>query len=404
MPSLRIGFTALITFLYTLLTPHFLVSATINSSEASTSFSTSGHSVGETGSVYPIAQQPTGNGESASPLQFPEFPSLSSCLKLSSSPTGPYVNFPLSSKDAMLSEIAIQYASIAQYEQSLEIAKMIQDDYRKAHTFVTIAGVYINAGQREQATQTLSQALQVVQRIKDDNQAGLIAQIAVKLAEAGQVTQSLQLARNQDYMRDYTLGEIAAQLAEAGQITQALEVAQTIDEFNIAQTRAFAAIANHYIQAAQYNQAVQLAQSIEDACTQAHTSNEIVAQLSKVKQYHLALQVAQFIEDAAIKAETLMKLAGYHMADGQINKALLLLSEALQLAQGISYNKSKAEVLIQIAAKLAEAGQVNQASDILSQVLKIAEASENYRSPPLFPLQPMPLPREPILPPAIAPD
>lgn len=305
----------------------------------------------------------------------------------------------------MLSEIAIQYASIAQHEQSLQIAKMIQDDYRKTHTLVTIAGVYINAGQRERATQTLSQALQVVESIQDgDNQAGLIAQIAIKLAEAGQLSQSLQLARNQEYRRDYTLGEIAAQLAEAGQLSQALEVAETIDEFNIAQTRAFAAIANHHIKAEQYNQAVQLAQSIKDDCTQAHTSDEIVTQLSEVKQYDLALQVAQFIEDAAIKAETLTKLAGYYMADGQINQALPLLSEALQLAQGISYNKSKAEVLIQITTKLAEAGQVNQVSDILSQVLKIAQASENYRSPRLFPVQPIPRLRDPLLPPAIAPD
>lgn len=335
----------LVSFLLTIFTPH-LVGATVKSPQSPDLHSTQNSSFNKAEIPYQIAKKPINSKQPAVPSPILNTPNLS-CLSLSPAPR---LFLLTSSPDKMLSEIAIPYASIGQYDQSLKIAQTIQDKNTRADTLVKIASLYIKAGQPKPATQLLSQALQLAQTQKDE------------------------------YQRADLVAEIAANLAAAGQLSEALRLAQSL---KYGSEKAFSGIAEHYIQAGQYNQAVQLAQSISNSCTKAQTLQGIVSHLLEAKQYNLALQVAQTIEDQFNRDEGLRDIASKLAETGQYD-------QALQVAQTISSDLNKAEALTKIAVQLAKAGQANKASDLLSQALNLAKSTSNYGlpMPPVLPAPP----------------
>jgi len=96
-------------------------------------------------------------------------------------------------KSSALADIAGKYAETGQKEkatqilsQALETAKTIEDANDKSRALADIAGEYAKAGQKEKANQILSQALETAKTIGDaDDKSRALADIAGKYANAG---------------------------------------------------------------------------------------------------------------------------------------------------------------------------------------------------------------------------
>ncbi|NEP14584.1 MAG: hypothetical protein F6K14_31185 [Symploca sp. SIO2C1] len=436
----KIGFTTLITCLSIVLTPRVLIGATINLPEFSPS--AQGDGFEKTEITRQIANQLTESTEPIVPAPVPPLilnPPPRFCLikptflarhplrRLVIPTRRMYRSSNFSSKVGLLSQIALQYASIGQSDQALQSAQAIKDEYAKVDTLIEIAQLYVEAGEPEVATPILSQALPLVPAIKDESikvdtligiaqlyiesrepelatpillqalplvqnfktdyrQTTLLTSIAVKLTEAGQLSQALQVANTQkpEDEKVNTLVEIAIKLAQIGQLSQALEIAQGLNKFS--QFRVWSKSAEHYIKTGQHNQAIQLAQNVNDYCDQAEILYKVVGYLLDAEQYELALQNAQIIEYRPRKDKALRDIAIKLAQAGKFD-------QALPLAQSIESVQNRAEALTQIATHLVEAGQQSKASEILSQALEITESinTEQLSQP-----KPLPIRRESV--------
>ena len=222
---------------------------------------------------------------------------------------------------------------------------MIENNWYKAKALVDIASYYTKAGQKEKASELLSQALQVApaSALKDDQE---------------------------NYVWDY----IAIGYAEAGQYDQALSVAQSIED-TPHQGMVLIKIVNFYTEAGQYDQALSVAQSMENSWYKTKALDDIATSYAVAGQYEQALKVAQVIEDTESKASALVKIASYYTKAGQKEKASELLSQALK-------GENSIDVLVDIAIEYAALGQYEQAQTI-AQRLQTLTSDSPYGGKPM---------------------
>jgi tetratricopeptide (TPR) repeat protein len=144
------------------------------------------------------------------------------------------------SQSRTLATLALAAAHFQPYEQVIQLIKKIENSKIKLSTLIELAKNYTLSGQKEQATQALNQALQSVQSLKSSqDKAQILAQIAIRLANIGQLDRSLAVAQTIDTTvenspKASTLAKIADVYAKAGQqdkaiaiISQALQAANT---------------------------------------------------------------------------------------------------------------------------------------------------------------------------------
>ena len=92
----------------------------------------------------------------------------------------------------VLAEIAVQFAEAGQYEQALLVAQTITG--YDAEALVDIAGRYVEAGYREEATETLSRALEVARQIENAGKKGRVfVLIAEKYGRAGEENRASEI-------------------------------------------------------------------------------------------------------------------------------------------------------------------------------------------------------------------
>ncbi|NEP08933.1 MAG: tetratricopeptide repeat protein [Symploca sp. SIO2C1] len=178
----RIGFATLITCLGIVLTPRVSLSATITRPELSPS--AQGHGFDEIGIAGQIANQPTESTEPRVPAPLPRLitpipPPSRLCLSKSTSLLRPsrlftrrrtttrprFIRRNFSSKDQLLSEIALQYASIGQFDKALQVAQTIESASNQADALTKIATQLVEAGQQSKASEILSQALEIAESL-----------------------------------------------------------------------------------------------------------------------------------------------------------------------------------------------------------------------------------------------
>ena len=132
-------------------------------------------------------------------------------------------------KQSTLAVIARELAGASQYDQALEIAKTIKNDFYKAESLGAIARELATAGE-------YNKALEIVQKIQDFRiQARSLTEIGIKQAAAGKsqqadqiFAQALKAAETLAGFDTATLEELAHQLADAGQYAQAQKFAEII--------------------------------------------------------------------------------------------------------------------------------------------------------------------------------
>jgi len=315
---------------------------------------------------------------------------------------------------------------------ALLVAKTIEDAFPQSLTLCEIANSYTKAGQKDKASEILSQALRVARTIEVLKSSAL-HDIADSYAKVGQKEKALQIARTIEdaYYKSLALRDIADSYAKVGQYNEALQVARTIKDASL-KSRALCAIADGYTKAGQkekaskvlsqalqvarttegafskslalrniadsyakagqkekaskvLSQALQVARTIEYASFKSEALHDIADSYAKVGQKEKALQIARTIKDAYYKSLALHDIADSYAKAGQKEKASELLSQALQVARTIEGASFKSLALCDIADSYAKAGQKEKASELLSQALQVARTIE-YASSKSFAL------------------
>ncbi|MBM3237487.1 hypothetical protein FJZ31_14450 [Candidatus Poribacteria bacterium] len=243
-----------------------------------------------------------------------------------------------------LAEIAGKYANVGQYDQAIQLVQTIGDAYSKARALAEIAARYedrfnnpltpfgrgdvnqVEAGQNDNASQLLSQAIQIAQTIEDAySKAGVLAEIAGKYASTGQEDKVSQV------------------------LSQALQVAKTIGAsfegsgfISVPKAWGLAEVAGKYVEVGQYDDAIQIAKTVENPFQ---------------------------------KSWTLAGIAGKCAETGQKGKVSQVLSQAIQAAQAIENANYKARALAEIGGKYAKAGQKvdDKAKKILQEIIRELE-------------------------------
>ncbi|NET59949.1 MAG: hypothetical protein F6K47_28515 [Symploca sp. SIO2E6] len=426
----KIAFTTLITCLGIVLTPRLLLGMTITRPELS-SFA-QGQSFDEIEVARQIANQPNELTEPVVPLPVPPLlltprprfclvaispPSISP-LRLLQLTTPPRISNVtpryISSKDRILSKIALQYASIGESEQSLQTVQTIQDEFTKTNTLVDIAQLYLEAEKPQLAIPVLAQSFQSAQTIEDEStktdnlvkiaqlyldigepqlaipvlaqsfqtaqtiesestKADNLVKIAQLYLDIGEpqliLSQALPIVQNlrTSYQQITLLTTIALKLTEAGQLSPALQIANSqtteYDQVNI-----LVKIAIKLAQIGEVSRAREVAQKLERD-NELKVLSGIAEHYITTGQYDQAIQLAQSVKDYCHQARISHEIVGYLLNAEQYDLAL-------QNAQMIEYRPTKYQALKNIVITLAQTRKFDQALQIAQSIESVQIQAE----------------------------
>ncbi len=289
-------------------------------------------------------------------------------------------------KIQLLAEIAAKYSELGQYNRATQIAETLEDSSSKALALVEISNNLTEAGDVNRAEQVFSQALLVISAIHYSQKAAALPEMAISFARHGQVDRaeqmlSLALQSTQtikdDRAKNFNLAQIALKLAEAGQYNRATQVIQLIQNdhqqdsfYNSFWYRIPIVLA----EAEQVSQVLQVAQAIKDNARKADILYHTAVRLAEAGQFDQAMQVAQSIEDNPLKASALQAITA-----GRNDMAILPeislkltasenISDVLQVVVTINNESVKAMALRDIALKLTSQGQASQAWEVVRAI------------------------------------
>ncbi len=276
-------------------------------------------------------------------------------------------------KFEVMSKIATNLSSFAQFERALQLAKSIENcssasgESTQDYQTWAFLGILANSANLAQVKQTWTTA----QTVKD---AEVWSKIAVKLVELGETNLALSVAskisneipsvtkidsgsalRNFG-LKETALSNIAIKLAEVGQFEPALQVAEKIYELTEEEQKE-----NEY------------PIGRGRPSTKMLTLVEVSRQLAKAKQIESGLKIANSIGNEEGKAKAIIAIAQELQKMGQGLQAQKFLDQNLRLPEMPQDNDSQAnQLIIDIAGALVPAGQVEKA-------LQIAQSFKNYR-------------------------
>lgn len=303
---------------------------------------------------------------------------------------------------SVLVEIAGKYAKAGQKEQAdqllsqaLQSTDTIKDDTtRQAMIWSEVAGMFAMLGQTEEADKVISHALQ--SKLGTANQVLVLTKTAGKYAEAGQkeqadqlLSQALQIANTSNYTETKVrlLIEIAGTYAKAEQKEQVdkllSEALQATNTFSSAEKKApfLVEIAGIYAETDQFEQATQLLSQafqttnmigIEYVTNKDWTLAKIADIYANLEQFSQALQTTNAIADADFKTKA---NALVMIASGYAKAGQF--SQAIQMANTIELADYRVRALVEIAGQYIETGQKEQAIHLLSQALQIVNAFDS---------------------------
>ncbi|XGV96840.1 MAG: tetratricopeptide repeat protein [Leptolyngbya sp. BL-A-14] len=266
-----------------------------------------------------------------------------------------------------MAHIAKAYAKAGQkqkaealFSQALKAANSIEDEnyqrprliaFPKSNALVSVAEDQAEAGQYEQA-------LQIASIISNDYKRGLLEAIAISYASAGQVEQAHEL------------------------LSQALQITKNSPESGRmgypVRARALSNNANAYAKAGFHQEALQIANSIENSGERSlalmNLADVYIDSRENIRANEALLQATQV--DGVMKPQEktiyyLIDIASKYFKINQPRKANEMLVSALQFAKNIkasteSKSLEKAQILERIAREYASIGQYSKAIQIFT--------------------------------------
>lgn len=264
------------------------------------------------------------------------------------------------SQASALTAIATQTGD---YEQAFSAAKAIEDEAseRKSIVLDKIFRLYIEAGQKQQAANVVSQMLQGTTAMeKTSRQAEELAKVAKLYTQLGQTEQAAtlfsqalakvnQIGENEsDEQKVSTLAKVAVNLSDAGQTQQAKSVLQ---------------------------QALTIAQTIAIEDNQTRSLTQVAIAAAKIQLFSQVLPFIHTLHNSHTQVYALLLISDDYTEIGDKNQANQALTQAFQITQTLAPSPEKANKLGQIASQWTQLGKYEQALTVAQTIDPIKNGS-----------------------------
>jgi tetratricopeptide (TPR) repeat protein len=281
--------------------------------------------------------------------------------------------------------------------QTLQVAQSKElDEPLRADALIKISTGYLAAGYKEKAFEVLHKVFQIPKKLYLSNQE--LEPLAEAYAAVEQYDQVLLVSATMDSETVASvLSAVSRKLASMGQYERAVNLAQAIksDEYK---NFALLGVVRKAAEAGYYEQALKVAQTLQSDSDKTYELLRVVREAAEAGHYEQALKVAQTLQSDSDKTYALARIAWHYAATGRYDQALKLAEtlqsdtkveivaniadyyaaggqyeQALKLVQTMD-NAHKANALVSIANYFAVAGQKQRASELLTQAFQIAQS------------------------------
>ncbi|TWU12979.1 photosystem I assembly protein Ycf3 [Symmachiella macrocystis] len=233
------------------------------------------------------------------------------------------------------------------------MAMTIEDDGKRARALTEIGAAQFEAGEKQQALETLGHAVRAAQKSRNVRQ---------KASALNSIVLILVKARKDERVR---------------------EVVQAIRDHRERRT-VQRNLVHYHIATGDFERAVETVRTMESDSTQAFLLIEIAAaqvkkgdQKQALETLKQATEVAETIQTPHRKASLLNSVSRILFHAGDKEQALAVLNQALELAQMIENSRSKAFALGEIAASQKQMRGTVEAIVTLKQALEVSQAIKN---------------------------
>ena len=278
---------------------------------------------------------------------------------------------------AALSDIAIKYAEIKQYDRAFQIVESIDDNTWRIEA---LGGIALEEAKNKE----FDKAMETVNVIQNySSRLWHLRKIAIEVAKIGQkdsacrvLSQALQVAKTIE-KNSVQLEKIAIVYAEIGEYKEAFQVTEGIEE-PFAKGRALIGIVKKFAQDEQQDkkseilsQTFQVAEKIKDINEKSEILKALVIQYAEVGQNEKARRIIEMIEYKPDKTEAVIVMADKYSKAGQNEQATQILWQNFKEAREIGDSSQKCEILGRLAIKSIEIGQDGLVSQIIDKLVDV---------------------------------
>lgn len=266
--------------------------------------------------------------------------------------------------------VAVAFANADRSEKAVELAEMIDESEARALVWRSIGSAQAKAGLTAPSIVSFDRAVQAAMSRKLHD--GLLSEIAILQADAGQIDEALRVTAliggtaktagyaasvdgvNSNYERRFALRAIAKAQARAGKLAEAIQSAHALLQGADIIPPGLGVAAEALAEAGRIDEAIEAAAIETNADWRAELLSRIASELAAASRIGDAKQVAQHITDDRDRASALVSIAGAQSKAGLKVDSMATFRDALQIARSLRYKSSAVELLIAVAARLPE--------------------------------------------------
>lgn len=261
------------------------------------------------------------------------------------------------------------YTVLGQFDQALKATENLVSGATRAEALTDIANAYIKAGQPEQATKVLTQALQITKLIKSEPRQGELEILAAdpeypELPLIFSDKERLPIAIATSYER---IGN-----SNSASLTSLEVLADPKDR-----TDTLLWLVRSHAEAGLYQPALRIANTIQNQAEKKYALFIIVNSHLKAGQVEQALKLVESVVEPYLQSAALGTVAAKYTQLGKRDRALRLLEQASRIANSIDSITTKSEALIELASHYAKLKDNAQADRLVTQALKLDRLLEN---------------------------
>ncbi len=280
---------------------------------------------------------------------------------------------PSDSRDYTIIDIAFNYALIGQYEKSLAVAEIVEDEWKKvSKLFTDLIWYYVEAGKHERVQE-------IIKSFKGD--LWLLEEAAISYAQQGECQRAIQINNEivDEQSKSLTLIAIADRFIDDSEIDKAIEILDRAKELasnlqkNHTKSWLLDIIAKKYSKAGRKDLAMQI-------LPKSMSFNQIAYSLIAAKDYDEVIKLTESKQQHFTILERVriyVNVADEYLKHQQEEMALSMLDKALTTADSLDSKIAKIEIQTEIAQIYANAQQKELAISILNSATQTAKMVEN---------------------------
>jgi tetratricopeptide (TPR) repeat protein len=277
------------------------------------------------------------------------------------------------SRDYTIIDIAFNYALIGQYEKSLAVAEIVEDEWKKvSKLFTDLIWYYVEAGKHEKVEE-------IIKSFKSD--LWLLEEAAISYAQQGECQRAIQINDEiaDEQSKSLTLIAIGDRYIDDGEIDKALEILDRAKDLasnlqkNHTKSWLLDVIAKKYAKAGRKDLAMQI-------LPKSMSFNQIAYSLIAAKDYEEVIRLTESKQQHFTTLERVriyINVADEYVKNKQEEKALSLLEKALIVSETLDSKIAKIEIQTEIARLFIRSQNKEKALSILSFTAQTAKMMDN---------------------------